>query len=65
MKKLKSKNSEEKVLARVLYLQKKLAKKFPDIPEHDLHLIIRNLIKPKSWPRRFLLRRLRKGVYVP
>jgi|UniRef100_A0A7C5KB03 hypothetical protein len=65
MKKLKGKNSEEKFLTKVLKIQKKLARKFPDIPEHDLHLIIRNLIKPKSWPRRFLLRKLRRGVYVP
>jgi len=65
MKKLESKVRNEKILRRVLKYEKELAKQFPDIPEHDLHLIIRNIIKPKSWPKRFLLRKLRKGVYVP
>ncbi len=65
MKKLDSKASEDKILRKVLKYEKELAKQFPDISEHDLHLIIRNLIKPKYWPKRFLLRKLRKGVYVP
>ncbi|MEO0096083.1 MAG: hypothetical protein ABIL44_10805 [candidate division WOR-3 bacterium] len=57
--------SDNKVLKKVLRYEKILSKKFPDIPPHDLHLILRNLLRPKSWPRRFLLRKLRKDVYVP
>ncbi len=56
---------EEKVLRKVLKYEMRLKKKFPEISEEDLHLIVRNLIRPKSWPRRFLLRRLKSGGYVP
>ncbi|MGB9721188.1 MAG: hypothetical protein ACPL28_06915 [bacterium] len=64
MKKIR-RSGEEKIFEKALKYEKILSKKFPDINPHDLHLIILNLIKPKSWPRRFLLRRLKKGGYVP
>lgn len=43
----------------------KFSKKFPEIPLHDLRLILFNLLKPKTWPKRFILRKLKKDVYVP
>lgn len=43
----------------------KLSKEFSDIPLLDLRLILFNLLKPKSWPKRFLLRKIGKDRYVP
>ncbi|MEW6687137.1 MAG: hypothetical protein AB1393_13195 [Candidatus Edwardsbacteria bacterium] len=57
--------SDKKIIEKVIEYRKKLANKFPDIPPGDLQLILRNLIKPKSWPRRFLLRKIGKDRYVP
>ena len=57
--------SDKKVFEKIKKYHKKLSNKFNDIPSHDLYLIIRNLIKPKNWPKRFLLRKIGKNKYVP
>jgi len=59
------KKDDAKIFRKIAKYEEKLASKFPDIPKHDLHLILRNLLKPKSWPKRFLLRRLKNNIYVP
>ncbi len=46
-------------------VQRQLAPKLRDVPLHDLRLILRALLRPRHWPRRFLLRKIRDGVYVP
>lgn len=55
---------EERFFKKVNRYTKRLAKEFPDILIHDLHLIVFNLLKPKSWDRRFLLKRIGKDKYV-
>ncbi len=55
---------QNKVFRKVDSRTEKISKKFPDIPIHDLRLIILNLLKPKIWPRRFLLRKT-GNKYVP
>ena len=46
-------------------VQRQLAPRLRDVPLHDLRLILRALLRPRRWPRRFLLRKIRAGVYVP
>ncbi len=36
----------------------------PDVDDHDLLLILRNIMKPFGSGKRFFLRELRPGVYV-
>lgn len=54
----------ERFLNRCRKLEIKLHKALPDIDRHDLHLIVRNLLMPKKWGRRFLLRK-RGARYIP
>ncbi len=59
------KNSQDdKIFRKVDRCTEKISKKFPDIPIHNLRLIILNLLKPKIWPRKFLLRKI-GNKYVP
>lgn len=44
--------------------QEKLAPRFPEIDPHDLRMILRSLLQPKSVPRRWLLRKTKDGRYV-
>lgn len=55
---------EERFFKKVNRYTRKLAKEFPDILIHDLHLIVFNLFKPKLWPKRFLLKRVGEDKYV-
>lgn len=55
----------ERLARRVAWWRKRLHPRLPDIPIEDLDLILLSLLRPKSWPRRFFLREIRKGVYVP
>jgi len=54
----------ERFLNKCLRIEKDLQKVFPEIDRHDLHLIVRNLLMPRKWGRRFLLRK-RGNRYVP
>ncbi|MFN3740739.1 MAG: hypothetical protein ACK4TF_08745 [Thermodesulfovibrionales bacterium] len=54
----------ERFLRRCLRIEKRLRKVYPEIDPHDLHLIVRNLLLPSKWGKRFLLRKSGKR-YVP
>jgi len=54
----------QRFLNRCLKVEDNLHRIFPDIDRHDLHLIVRNLLMPRKWGRRFLLKK-RGGRYVP
>lgn len=54
----------EEFLKKCSEVEEKLQKLLPDIDRHDLHLIVRNILMPEKWGRRFLLKR-RGGRYVP
>lgn len=54
----------EKFLRRCLRIEKRLRKVYPEIDPHDLHLIVRNLLLPGQWGKRFLLRKS-GNRYVP
>jgi len=41
-------------LNKCLRIEKDLQNVFPDIDRHDLHLIVRNLLMPRKWGRRFI-----------
>lgn len=43
---------------------KLLSKKLPDIPQDELRLILWSLLRPKSWPRKFLLKKVGRNKYV-
>jgi|GEM_PF-1774282 hypothetical protein len=59
-----SRKEYEKFLRRCLKIEKELHQVFPDIDRHDLHLIVRSLLIPRKWGRKFLLRK-RGQRYVP
>jgi transcriptional regulatory protein LevR len=59
-----SSSEYQKFLKKCMKIENKLHHVFPDIDRHDLHLIVRNLLMPKKWGRRFLLKK-RGGRYVP
>jgi hypothetical protein len=42
-----------------------LQRQLPDIAPEDLDLILASLLRPPGIPRRFLVREIRPGVYVP
>jgi len=42
-----------------------LAPQLPDVDPEDLDLILTSLLRPPAIPRRFLLREVSPGVYVP
>ena len=44
--------------------QRKLELRFRDVEPHDLRMILRALLQPKSVPRRWLLRKTEDGRYV-
>ena len=54
----------ERFLRRCRRVEARLRKELPDIDEQTLHLIVRNLLMPRKWGRRFLLRKV-GGRYVP
>lgn len=54
----------QRFLKRCLKVEEELHRVFPDIDRHDLHLIVRNLLMPRKWGRRFLLKKRGKR-YVP
>lgn len=54
----------ERFLNKCRRVESKILSLYPDIDPHDLHLIVRNLLMPRRWGRRFLLRKIR-GRYVP
>lgn len=65
MKRLKIEAQEyNKFLKKCLRTEKRLRKIYPEIDPQDLHLIVRNILMPKKWGRRFLLRKI-KDRYVP
>ena len=41
-----------------------LRPELPEVDPHDLHLILRNLLRPASVPRRIFLRKLAGGGYA-
>jgi len=51
-------------LKRCQRIEKRLLRLYPEIDPHDLHLIVRNILMPKKWGRRFLLRKI-GNRYVP
>jgi hypothetical protein len=59
-----SKEEYQKFLERCLKVEEDVHQAFPDIDRHDLHLIVRNLLMPRKWGRRFLLKK-RGSRYVP
>lgn len=59
-----SKNEYERFLDRCRRFEEKIKREFPEMDPHDLHLIVRNLLMPRKWGRRFLLKR-KRGIYVP
>jgi len=54
----------DRFLKRCRKMENELHQVFPDIDKHDLHLIVRNLLMPRKWGRRFLLKKRGKR-YVP
>ena len=42
----------------------RLLPQFPHIDPHDLRMMIRSILQPKSVPRRWLLRKTEDGRYV-
>ncbi len=50
---------------RVDEARRRIAGALPDIDPADLLLILQSLLRPPGSGRRFLLRQLRSGVYVP
>lgn len=44
--------------------QRKLAPQFRDIDPHDLRMMLRSILQPKTVPRRWLLRKTKDGRYV-
>lgn len=57
-------NEYERFLDKCRRVESKILSLYPDMDPHDLHLIVRNLLMPRKWGRRFLLRNI-KGRYVP
>ena len=54
----------EKFFRKCAKIEKELVDLFPYIDLHDLHLIVRNILMPKKWGKRFLLKKI--GInYVP
>ena len=51
-------------LKRCQRIEKRLHRLYPEIDPHDLHLIVRNILMPRKWGRRFLLRKI-GNRYVP
>lgn len=64
MNKKKEVQEYERFLKRCLRIEERLKKLYPEIDPHDLHLIVRNILMPRKWGRRFLLRKMGKR-YVP
>lgn len=56
---------KERFFKKLDFYTEKLSKELPEIPLMDLRLILYNLLKPKRWPRRFLLRKIGENQYVP
>lgn len=54
----------ERFLEKCRWVESKIISIYPDMDPHDLHLIVRNVLMPRKWGRRFLLRKI-KGRYVP
>ncbi|MBI4378141.1 MAG: hypothetical protein HY578_03475 [Nitrospinae bacterium] len=54
----------QRFLDKCLRIEEDISKVFIEIDRHDLHLIVRNLLMPKKWGKRFLLKR-RGNRYVP
>ena len=59
-----SREETEAWVAQIDQWQAKLGPRFPDIDPHDLRMILRSLLQPKSVPRRWLLRKTTDGRYV-
>lgn len=60
----KSRMEYERFLNRCRRVERRILDRYPDMDPHDLHLIVRNILMPKKWGKRFLLRKIR-GRYVP
>ncbi len=58
-------DSIEAFADRVREARDRLAPRLPEIDPGDLLLILQSLLRPPGWERRFFLRSLRPGVYVP
>jgi len=59
-----SREETEAWVAQIDRWQRKLEPRFPDIDPHDLRMILRSLLQPKSVPRRWLLHKTKDGRYV-
>ena len=55
----------EALAARLVALRDRVAPRVPDMDPGDLLLILESLLRPFGTGRRFLLREIQPGVYVP
>lgn len=51
-------------LQQIDWWHRRLQPKLPDIDPHDLRMMLRSLLQPKSVKRRWLLRKTKEGRYV-
>ena len=58
-------DESEALAARVRAVRERVAPLVPDIDPGDLLLILESLVRPFGSGRRFLLREIEPGVYVP
>lgn len=54
----------KKFLKKCRKIEAKVLKAYPEKDPDIVHLIVRNLIMPKKWGKRFFLRKI-GGTYVP
>ncbi|HET6202660.1 MAG TPA: hypothetical protein VFI25_07645 [Planctomycetota bacterium] len=50
---------------RVREARDRLSPRLPEVDPGDLLLILQSLLRPPGWERRYFLRSVRPGVYVP
>jgi hypothetical protein len=60
-----SREELEAFIDRVYAARDRLAPQFPDVDPGDLLSIVKNLMLPFGSGKRFFLRQVRPGVYVP